>query len=72
MAKITLTFEDVGEGVKVTAEPTFETMMKMNMSGETITAAHGYALSAINHIRKISKDNERPSTIIKVPQLRRW
>lgn len=71
MAKITLSFEDTDGRVKVTSEPSFETMMKMNMSGESLTSAHGYALAAINHIKKLSHDKDQPSTIIKVPQVKR-
>jgi hypothetical protein len=59
MAKITITIEDLPNGaVKVAAEPTFETMMKMHLSGDGLTAAHGYAFNAINEIRRTSKQSQ--------------
>lgn len=56
MAKIVITIEDLPtKGVKVVAEPNFETMMKMQFSGYELTSAHGYALYALNAIRAESK-----------------
>jgi hypothetical protein len=69
VAKIVLTIEDVvGGKVRVVSEPSFESMMKMNASGEDLTAAHGYALVAINQIRRVAKEQDS-STLIKIPRL---
>lgn len=69
MARIVITIEDNQEGgVKVVSNPNFETMMKMVQSGETLTSAHGYALHALNSIRKESKKQESVTRII-VPRL---
>lgn len=69
MAKITLTFEDNPEGgVKVVAEPSFETLMKKMASGHDLTAADGYAISALNTVRKISESNS-PNKIL-IPKVR--
>lgn len=58
MAKITITIEDKPEGkVGIKSEPNFETMMKMDISGEKITCAHGYAFALLNKAREISKSN---------------
>lgn len=68
MAKITITIEDnqVTGGVKVVSDPSFESMAKMDNSGEGLTSAHGYALTAINHIRKVAKENTRDRSSLKV------
>jgi hypothetical protein len=43
MPKITITVEDLpGNQVKIEATPNFETMMKMDISGERMTSAHRY------------------------------
>lgn len=57
MAKVVITIEDMAfsRGVKVVAEPNFETMMQAHLSGHELTAAHGYALAALNKIRDVSK-----------------
>lgn len=65
MAKIVITIEDsVGGGVKVACNPTFEEIMKMEISGETLTSAHGYAFAALNSLRKESKSNDPHRIII--------
>ena len=70
MAKVVIEIEDKPDGnVKVTCTPTFETMMKMHVSGETLTSAHGYAFQALNAIRKESK-SQNPSRIL-IPRLGR-
>lgn len=58
MAKVTITIEDLpgpGNKVKIVAEPNFETMMKMDISGNILTSAHGYAVLALNSIRSAAK-----------------
>lgn len=70
MAKITITIEDVGERVRVTADPTFEMMMKKNLQGGQWTSAEGYALLALNTLRDESKS--RTPTKIIIPKLRRY
>lgn len=58
MARINITVEDIGNNkVRITSEPNFETMMKMNLSGEALTSAHGYALAMLNIAREESKKN---------------
>lgn len=58
MAKIVITIEDLPNGkVKTSCNPNFETMIKMHVSGNNLTAAHGYALSALNKIVEESKNN---------------
>lgn len=70
MARITLTIEDKPNGnVSVIADPTFETMIKMNISGDNLTSAHGYALSCINHIRRLSKSG-KGDLIAPMPKLK--
>lgn len=59
MAKVTITIEDIEGGkVKVKSDPTFETFMKKQVSGERLTSADGYAMSALNHIRAKSKEQQ--------------
>lgn len=56
MARIVIVIEDKPEGrVRVVSDPTFETMANMKQSGHAWTAAHGYALSCINHLTAVSK-----------------
>lgn len=58
MAKVTITIEDSLDGkggVKVVADPNFETIMAMDMSGSKLTAAHGYTICALNAIRQAAK-----------------
>lgn len=71
MAKVQITIEDLPDGkVKVVAEPNFETLMAMDISGSKLTAAHGYLFSTLNHITKLSKQNG--SIIRQIPQLISW
>jgi hypothetical protein len=59
MSKITITIEDRPEGgVKITSDPNFETMMKIQISGNEFTSAHGYAFALLNHARKLGRDND--------------
>lgn len=54
--KCTITIEDLeGDKVKITMDPTAETLMKMVTSGETMSSAAGYALGLANKAREISK-----------------
>jgi hypothetical protein len=70
MAKITIVIEDKPEGgVEVKSDPNFETMAKMDNSGHSLTSAHGYAIFALNCIRKAgSKKNS--SIIAEIPKPR--
>lgn len=68
MAKIILTIEDgPGGKVRVTSNPSFETLMKKHRSGHELTSADGYALRAINAIMAESKSKE-PTKIL-IPRL---
>lgn len=56
MSKVIITVEDIdGDKVRITSSPNFETMMKMDMSGERLTSAHGYAFAILTYARKLSK-----------------
>ncbi|OPX89076.1 MAG: hypothetical protein A4E53_01684 [Pelotomaculum sp. PtaB.Bin104] len=58
MAKIVITIEDLPNGkVKTSCDPNFDTMIRMHISGTPFTAAHGYALAALNKIVEESKKN---------------
>ena len=70
MAKIEITIEDLPNNrVAIKSEPNFETMMKMMVSGNQLSSAHGYALCALNAIRRESK-KQGPTKIL-VPRLGR-
>lgn len=59
MAKVIITLEDnLDKGVAVKAEPNFETMMKKVNSGNNLSSAEGYAISALVHIRNKAKEQE--------------
>ena len=69
MARIVITVEDKPNGgVSVTSDPNFETMMAMDLSGQTLTSAHGYAFSMLRHAREVSK--EQGDIIRKIPRLK--
>lgn len=56
---VTLTFTDTPDGkVKVVSDPSFETMCQMEISGHGLSSANGYALLAINAIRKAAKSKD--------------
>lgn len=68
MAKVVITIEDVFNGsVKCVMEPSFETMMAMNMSGHKWTSAQAYAVFMVNQLRKKSKDFSDEGKIIRIP-----
>jgi len=57
MSRFVITLEDLPNGkVKVEATPSAEEMFKSNLSGHDMTAAQGYALTALNAIQKAAKD----------------
>ena len=57
MARVTITIEDSPDGkVKIVSDPSFDTIAKMEISGHSLSAAHGYALVCINAVRKVSKE----------------
>lgn len=71
MANVIITIEDTPEGkVKITCVPSFEQMIKQDMSGDDFTAAQGYALLMLNEARKESK-NQNPLRIV-VPRVRSY
>lgn len=70
MAKVVITIEDMPDGkVKVVSDPNFETMMVMHDSGHPLTAANGYAFTALNAIRNEAK-RQGPTRIF-VPRIGR-
>lgn len=71
MAKITITVEDIpgSDKVKIVAEPNFMTIMKMDISGNQLTPAHGYALRMMNEALRLSKSSN-PTNLIEIPRIR--
>lgn len=73
MAKITITIEDLfGGGVTSEADPSGEEMAAMVRSGHGLTAAHGYALAAMNllvELSRRSKENSKLLVSVAKPQL---
>lgn len=58
--KVTITIEDLpNDKVKITCDPTGETLMKMIQSGEDVTSAMGYGIGLINRAREISKEADK-------------
>lgn len=54
--KCTITIEDKPDGkVSVVADPTFETIMKMRVSGEDVTPACDYMTAALLRIHQLGK-----------------
>lgn len=71
MADIVIRITDVDhEKVSCVCEPSFEMMMSMLQSGSKLTAAHGYALHALNKIREKSLE-ETPKHIIQLPKAKK-
>lgn len=61
---VTLTFQDKPNGqVGVVSDPSFETMCQMEISGQGLSSACGYALVAINAIRKAAKSKDIDNTV---------
>jgi hypothetical protein len=57
MAEVIVKIKDIKDGkVEVLCEPNFATMMEIDISGSGLTAAHGYAMKALNAIRAASKE----------------
>lgn len=70
--KITLTLQDKPDGgVEVISNPSFETMAQMINSGHDISSAQAYALTAINAIKKASKNQDPASNLIYIPKVKR-
>lgn len=70
MPKIVITIEDLPNGqVKIEATPNFATLMKMDISGHSLTPAHIYGLRMLNEALKLSKVNETPH-LIEIPRVR--
>jgi hypothetical protein len=71
LPRIIITIEDTERGtVKVTSDPTFETMVSAIHSGQD-TAAMAYAITCINAIRAKSKEaGEKSKLITSIPGLR--
>lgn len=68
MSKIVITIEDQpGNKVKVTVEPTAETLIKKHASGHGITSAEAYTLFVLNRLREESK-RQGPTRIL-VPRI---
>jgi hypothetical protein len=70
MARVTITIEDLENGkVRVVSDPSFENMIRAEISGHTISSAFGYAFTAINAIRNEAKKTE-PENRILIPKLK--
>lgn len=69
MARIEIVIEDKpGNKVSVTATPNFETMCKIDLSGNQLTSAHGYAMLMLRAVRQEAKKND-PRTKIYIPRI---
>lgn len=69
MAKIEIHIEDLPNNkVKIVCVPPLEQMIHMEISGNTLTSAQGYAFKILNEIRKESKANG--PTLIDIPRVR--
>ena len=68
--KITLVIEDTPKGVSVTATPKFSEIMQM-AKNEATTAAHAYAVAAMNRLNELGKATKKSksSIIIPVPKI---
>lgn len=71
MAKVVITIEDIGGNVKVSMEPTAETLLQKIASHgpESLTAAEAYAMAGVNRMRDLSKQPGR--IIVPVPRTKR-
>lgn len=70
MAKIVLTFEDRGEGVKVDCRPSFAEIMQKLEGSLDVTNAEAYAMYALRMVREKSKENKGKG-VIELPKPRR-
>lgn len=69
MAKIVITIEDKpGNKVSIVSNPSMEQMFSMDLSGQQLTSAHGYAFRMLNEARAVSK--EMNPTKILIPRVR--
>jgi len=70
MNTVIIEIQDLPDGkVKVTSNPTMETMIKMQVSGNELSSAHGYAYACLNQIRKISKSQDTSHKLY-IPKLK--
>jgi hypothetical protein len=59
MATVTIVLTDLPENkVEVKATPTFESMIQQMDSGTALTSSQGYALAALNHIRREAQQKD--------------
>lgn len=69
MAKITFTIEDKPDGnVSVVSDPPASDILALIATGKDYTPAHGYAMTALNAIRKAGK-SKGPMQVL-VPRLK--
>lgn len=69
MAKVTITIEDMPNGkVKVECKPKVEQMLGLLDNGTGLTAAEGYAFSALRKLLKDSDENDKEYKGIVVPR----
>jgi len=70
VAKVTITIEDRPNGmVEMKMDPTGETLIKKQVSGEGLTSAEGYALALANRAREISK--QPGNIVVGIPRIGR-
>lgn len=70
MAKVSITIEDKDNGkVSVICTPQMSELIGLEISGQGTTSAQGYAIAALNAIRKISKENQS-KIMVGIPQLK--
>ena len=70
MAKVVITIEDKDNGnVSVKANPDFDTLMKMDMSGSGWTGSQGIAFACLGWLWRALKSPEA-NNIVKIPRLK--
>lgn len=63
MAKVTFTFEDTPNGTLIKSDPGLEQLVALAQSGDKVTNAHDYALTAWLAICTVSKPASKGSAI---------
>lgn len=70
MAKVVVTIEDMpGQMVRMTANPSFETMITAAKDGHEITAAQAYAMKAMRLMAEEAKSKRSKKTLIEIPRI---
>jgi hypothetical protein len=72
LAKVTVTIEDAPNGrVKIVSTPDFDSMCKMENSGNSLTQAESYAFRCLYAIYQFAKEDQATgSNVIKIPKVK--